>query len=114
VGFSREFVDTRLDTWKLIAKYLGRSSRTVQRWHAEYGLPVHHLGGEASSVYAYTDELDLWLRRRDGAEAERTARLSRSPSRVPLITLPDKRADGGEGNREPVFAAAGARSKRAA
>jgi len=104
VGFSREFVDTRLDTWKLIAKYLGRSSRTVQRWHAEYGLPVHHLGGEASSVYAYTDELDLWLRRRDGAEAERTARLSRSPSRVPLITLPDKRADGGEGNREPVFA----------
>jgi tetratricopeptide (TPR) repeat protein len=65
---SQDFVDTRLDTWKSIAQYLGRSSRTVQRWHAGYGLPVHHLGGDASSVYAYKDELDGWLRRRDGSE----------------------------------------------
>jgi tetratricopeptide (TPR) repeat protein len=104
VGFSREFVDTRLDTWKLIAKYLGRSARTVQRWHAEYGLPVHHLGAEASSVYAYTDELDLWLRRRDGSGTESTARLSRNPSRIPLITLPDKRVGTAENDREPLFA----------
>ena len=60
------FVDTRLDTWKSIAQHLGRSSRTVQRWHSGYGLPVHHLGGDATSVYAYADELDLWLRRRGG------------------------------------------------
>lgn len=59
------FVDTRLDTWKSIAQYLGRSSRTVQRWHSEYELPVRHLGGDASSVFAYTDELDRWLRARD-------------------------------------------------
>jgi tetratricopeptide (TPR) repeat protein len=103
VGFSREFVDTRLDTLKLIAKYLGRSARTVQRWHAEYGLPVHHLGAEASSVYAYTDELDLWLRRRHGSGTEGTGRLSRDPSRVPLITLPDKRVSTAENNGEAVF-----------
>lgn len=60
-----EFIDTRLDTWKSIAQYLGRSSRTAQRWHREYGLPVRHLGGDASSVFAYTDELNRWLRDRD-------------------------------------------------
>jgi hypothetical protein len=57
----------RIDSWKSIAEYLGRSSRTVQRWHHAYGLPVHRLGGNSSSVYAYTDELDSWLRNRDGA-----------------------------------------------
>ena len=64
------FNDTRLDTWKSIAQYLCRSSRTVQRWHSEYGLPVRHLGGDASSVFAYTDELDSWLRKRDRATAD--------------------------------------------
>jgi hypothetical protein len=58
----------RLDTWKAIAQHLGRSARTVQRWHSAYGLPVHHLSGESGSVYAYSDELDRWLkmRGRDG------------------------------------------------
>jgi tetratricopeptide (TPR) repeat protein len=28
---------------------------------------VHHLGGDASSVYAYSDELDAWLRKRNGS-----------------------------------------------
>jgi len=55
---------TRLDTWKSIAHHLGRSSRTVQRWHSMYGMPVHHLSGEAGSVYAYSDDLDAWLRMR--------------------------------------------------
>ena len=91
MGSSQGFIDTRLDTWKSIANYLGRSSRTVQRWHAEYGLPVHHLGGDASSVYAYRDELDLWLRRRDGSPAESDGRLNHGPNPVPLITLPEKR-----------------------
>lgn len=56
----------RIDSWKSIAEYLGRSSRTVQRWHRAYGLPAHRLGGDSSSVYAYADELDGWLRNRDG------------------------------------------------
>jgi hypothetical protein len=57
----------RIDSWKSIAEYLGRSSRTVQRWHRAYGLPVRRLGGDSSSVYAYMDELDSWLRNRAGA-----------------------------------------------
>lgn len=54
----------RLDSWKSIAQYLDRSSRTVQRWHAEYGLPIRQLGGKSGSVLAFTDELDHWLRYR--------------------------------------------------
>jgi tetratricopeptide (TPR) repeat protein len=82
----QDFVDTRLDTWKSIAQYLGRSSRTVQRWHAGYGLPVHHLGGDASSVYAYKDELDGWLRRRDGSEVDIRGRATPNELAVATVT----------------------------
>ena len=51
----------RLDSWKSIAEYLKRSPRTVQRWHAEFGLPVHHFGGGKGPVFSYSDELDAWL-----------------------------------------------------
>jgi tetratricopeptide (TPR) repeat protein len=54
----------RLDAWKSIAGYLGRTCRTVQRWHAEYGLPIHRLGGDKGSIFAYSDELDDWMRNR--------------------------------------------------
>jgi len=51
----------RLDSWKAIAEFLGRSLRTVQRWHDLNGLPVHHFGGNKGSVFAYEEEIDLWL-----------------------------------------------------
>jgi hypothetical protein len=51
----------RLDSWKAIAQYLDRGPRTVQRWHAEHGLPVHHFGGTQGCVFAYAEELDNWL-----------------------------------------------------
>ena len=51
----------RLDSWKSIADYLERSARTVQRWHAYHGLPVHHFGGCKGSVFALTEEIDRWL-----------------------------------------------------
>lgn len=54
----------RLDTWKSISQHMGKSARTLQRWHRVYGLPVHHLAGSAGSVYAYGDELDSWMRGR--------------------------------------------------
>ena len=74
---------TRLDTWKSIAQYMGRSSRTVQRWHSIYRLPVHHLSGEAGSVYAYSDELDSWLRRRGRPESNEPPEFPLDDARIP-------------------------------
>ena len=51
----------RLDSWKAIAEFLGRSLRTVQRWHELNGLPVHHFGGSKGSVFAFEEEIDAWL-----------------------------------------------------
>lgn len=55
----------RLDSWKSIAHYLGRSIRTVQRWSKGLRLPVYHVGAcpGHSPVYAYTSELDAWFRK---------------------------------------------------
>jgi adenylate cyclase len=51
----------RLDSWKEIAAYLNRGTRTVQRWERDAGLPVHRLQHEKlGSVYAYRSELDGW------------------------------------------------------
>jgi len=51
----------RLDSWKSIADYLQRSTRTVQRWHANHGLPVHHFRGPKGGAFAYPKEIDAWL-----------------------------------------------------
>ena len=77
------FRQARMDTWKSIARYLARSTRTVQRWHREYGLPVHRLGGKTGSIFAYADELDNWLRNRD------------STTKNSLIELPRQALSGG-------------------
>ena len=53
----------RLDGWKDIAAFLGKVERTVKRWDADRGLPTHRVpGGGRASVYAYTRELDEWLK----------------------------------------------------
>jgi tetratricopeptide (TPR) repeat protein len=76
-----------LDTWKSIAEHLGRSCRTVQRWHSEYGLPVRHLGSGSGSVFAYADELDAWMRNRGHAEIGEAAETRRPV----LLDLPFER-----------------------
>jgi TolB-like protein len=53
--------ERRLDSWKEIGAYLGRSPRTVQRWERQEGLPVHRLQHEKlGNVYAFANELDAW------------------------------------------------------
>ncbi len=55
----------RLDSWKEIAAYLGRSVPTVQRWEKKEGLPVRrHAHERQGSVYGYKSELDLWWQKR--------------------------------------------------
>jgi hypothetical protein len=61
--------NSRLDSWKDIATYLGRDVRTAIRWEKDKGLPVHRVpGGQRKAVFAYPAELDAWLRREDPAE----------------------------------------------
>lgn len=51
----------RLESWKAIANYLGRSVRTARRWESEEGLPVHrHRHKSGGSVFAFRRELDAW------------------------------------------------------
>src|SRR6201989_1173962 len=53
----------RLKSWKEIAAYFGADERTVKRWEAKRGLPVHRLpGGAKSTVYAEAAELELGLK----------------------------------------------------
>jgi len=61
-----------LQSWKEIASELDRSVRTVQRWERILKLPVHRLGkGPRCPVFAFKDELHLWLQRTaDGAADE--------------------------------------------
>ena len=55
-------MNRRLDSWKAIAEYLGRDAATARRWEKGLGLPVHRVaGGAGRSVFAYTDEIDVWL-----------------------------------------------------
>jgi hypothetical protein len=63
----------RLDSWKSIGEYLQRDVRTVQRWEKTDNLPVHRLRHEArSTVFAWSGELDDWLRTRGEDDASAT------------------------------------------
>lgn len=62
-GSDKSALSPRLDGWKDIAAYLGKAERTVKRWEASRGLPIHRVpGGAKASVYAYAIELDQWLK----------------------------------------------------
>jgi hypothetical protein len=55
----------RLDSWKQISIYLNREVRTVQRWEKREGLPVYrHFHIKAGTVYAFKQEIDIWLKGR--------------------------------------------------
>lgn len=69
---------TRLDSWKEIAAYLKRDIRTVQRWEKQEALPVHrHLHEERGTAYAYSTEIDEWLKKRRSVENSRESRPNR-------------------------------------
>lgn len=79
----------RLDSWKEIARHLGRDTRTAMRWEAERGLPVHRTpGAKRSVVFAYREELDAWLAQHPAWQSEASpqavaaATASPAPDRV--------------------------------
>ena len=87
----------KLDSWGEIATYLGREVRTVQRWERTEGLPVRrHEHKKKSTVYAYTGELDAWIKQRqpkDDPEAD-----------AAFVPEPDVDAPPGKANGDPTLA----------
>lgn len=64
-------LDRRLSGWKEIAAYFGKEERTMKRWEARRGLPVHRLPGVGrATVYAFASELEQWLKSADRDEAD--------------------------------------------
>jgi hypothetical protein len=62
----------RLTGWKEIAAYLDKAVRTVQRWERDFDLPVRRASDDRiSSVYAFSTDLDAWLRSPAGTRAGR-------------------------------------------
>jgi TolB-like protein/tetratricopeptide (TPR) repeat protein len=86
----------KLDSWGEIAAYLGREVRTVQRWERTEDLPVHrHEHKKKSTVYAFSAELDAWIKRRqpkDDPEADdafaREQELSGTDSPIEILDTP--------------------------
>jgi hypothetical protein len=59
-----------LDSWKEISAELRVSERTARRYEVRESLPVHrHMHDHRGSVYAWSDELELWKQSRSGAAA---------------------------------------------
>lgn len=62
--------DDRLNSWKEIGAFLGRTTRTVQRWEKTDGLPLRRGGpGHRGAVVASKRELAEWWARREAAAA---------------------------------------------
>ncbi len=77
----------RLDSWKAIASFLGRTERTARRWERHEGLPIHRLSHhDRSSVYAFKSELDSWRAARS-TETNGEADSARGSSRRPGFPL---------------------------
>lgn len=74
----------RLDSWKVIASYLAKDIRTVQRYEGE-GLPVYRRQHEKhGSVYAYKSELDRWWTSREPASHQERAEFSHTFRRLDM------------------------------
>jgi hypothetical protein len=70
---------TVLTSWKDIAEYLGKGTRTVQRWERELGLPVRRTRvGVKSAVLAVPEEIDAWVRAQKSSENQAREALIQS------------------------------------
>lgn len=80
----------RLNSWKEIAAYLMRDVRTLHRWEAEEGLPIHrHLHQKRGSVYAYKSEVEAWWNgRRVRLDRRRSLAREVSDRKIMLAVLP--------------------------
>jgi hypothetical protein len=64
--------ESELRGWKEISTFLNASLRTVQRWEAEFEMPVHRLAGDkrGGTVWAIPSELTAWKNSFDSRELD--------------------------------------------
>jgi hypothetical protein len=75
----------RLESWKEIAGFIGRSERTAMRWAQRRGMPVRQIpGGKGAGVYASRSEIDAWMGKHPKPESEPEAEdsLPESSARI--------------------------------
>jgi TolB-like protein/Flp pilus assembly protein TadD len=99
---SVERLGARLNSWKEIACYLGRSEKTLRRWEERENLPVYRLRHEKrGSIYAYTAEIDRWREART-ATIDSDATVNGNGLRSIEIPEPAVTADGLLQSRSPL------------
>lgn len=98
-----------LNGWKEIANYLGRSTRSVQRWERDLGLPVRRIStsDDGASVYALRSELDAWRTQQDvaadrGGSGEAVAETLDATSPVAVSDVAERRSSGWHRLTRPV------------
>jgi hypothetical protein len=70
-----------LNSWKEIGTYMDRGVRTVQRWEDD-GLPIRRVGaGQRAPVFAFSVEIDKWLRKHRTAAPHDHLTATQSDSR---------------------------------
>ena len=75
----------RLNGWKEISNYLGKSVRTAQRWERLLAMPIHRIHtARGEIVFGFKPELDRW---QSVKEQESSATLRALPEQVTLDWL---------------------------
>jgi tetratricopeptide (TPR) repeat protein len=107
VNVRHEGSGRRLNGWKEIGAFFQKNERSVKRWE-QRGLPVHRLpGGAKTAVFAFTGELEAWLKGSRGAAAAKdAAEAPAGAAPQPIASQPDVSAPAPVWYRRPVAAAA--------
>ena len=79
----------RLNSWKEIAAFLGRTVRTVQRWEKTQGLPLRRGGpGQRGAVVASKREIGEWWERRRSSLQDERAQDERPDALIADLSTP--------------------------
>jgi predicted DNA-binding transcriptional regulator AlpA len=69
-----------LASWQEIAKYVGRGTRTLQRWEHSFGMPVHRTKDKGKrEIVAFSHEIDRWLRSKPSSRVGFQKKVARLP-----------------------------------
>nr|WP_136252050.1 hypothetical protein [Ningiella ruwaisensis] len=78
-------MNKKLQSWKAIARYFDCSERTVRRWEANEGMPVHrHSHIRGARIAAYQHELDIWFESKSSKSNELVS-LNKSTYKVAIL-----------------------------